>query len=60
MENPFLKAIILQSVQFTIAGFLFFIYFLFTFLKGMGFEGFAYNDDPDNRDTDNIPTAVPF
>ena len=60
MENPFLKALLLQSVQFTVAGMLFFVYFFYTFLKGMGFEGFAYNDDPDNRDTDNVPTPVPF
>ena len=60
MENPFLKAGLLQSVQFALGAGLVFVYFFYTFLKGMGFEGWEYNDNPDNRDTDNIPLPVPF
>ena len=36
------------------------IYFFYTFLKGLGFEGFEYNDNPDNRDPNNEPEPVPF
>ena len=60
MENPFLKAALLQSVQGFVAGAIIFTYFFYTFLKGMGFEGWEYNDNPDNRDTDNIPTPLTF
>ena len=49
-ESPLLKAGLLFSISSTCISGLMLIYFIFTWLKNSGFEGFDYNKDPKNND----------
>ena len=56
-ESPLLKAGLLFSISNTTICSILLVYFIFTWLKNSGFEGFEYNNDPKNIDTIIAPMS---